>query len=98
MLVVGTIARIRRAHFVQGKTIRVISRELGIARNAVRRILRSGETSSAYQRNVQPRPKLGQWTEEPDRRLTANDRLPRRERLGLVRTFEDLRGAGYQGG
>jgi len=98
MLVVETIARIRRAHFVQGKTIKAISRELGIARNTIRRILRSGETSFAYQRDVQPRPKLGQWTEELDRRLIANDRLSRRERLGLIRIFEDLRGAGYQGG
>ena len=98
MLVVETIARIRRAHFVQGRTIKAISRELGIARNTIRRILRSGETSFAYQRDVQPRPKLGQWTEELDRRLTANDRLSRRERLGLIRIFEDLRGAGYEGG
>ena len=98
MLVVETIARIRRAHFVQGRTIKAISRELGIARNTIRRILRSGETSFAYQRDVQPRPKLGQWTEELDRRLIANDRLSRRERLGLIRIFEDLRGAGYQGG
>jgi transposase len=98
MLVVETIARIRRAHFVQGKTIKAISREFGIARNTIRRILRSGETSFAYQRDVQPRPKLGQWTEALDRRLIANDRLSRRERLGLIRIFEDLRGAGYQGG
>ena len=98
MLVVETIARIRRAHFVQGKTIKAICREFGIARNTIRRILRSGETSFAYQRDVQPRPKLGQWMEELDRRLTANDRLPRRERLGLIRIFEDLRGEGYQGG
>ncbi len=98
MLVVETIARIRRAHFVQGKTIKAISREFGIARNTIRRILRSGETSFAYQRDVQPRPKLGQWTDELERRLIANDRLSRRERLGLIRIFEDLRDAGYQGG
>jgi len=98
MLVVETIARIRRAHFVQGKTIKAICREFGIARNTIRRILRSGETSFAYQRDVQPRPKLGQWMEELDRRLIANDRLSRRERLGLIRIFEDLRDEGYQGG
>jgi transposase len=98
MLVVETVARIRRAHFVQGKTIRAISRELGIARNTVRKILRSGGTSFSYEREVQPRPKLGQWTEELERRLSANDRLSRRERLGLIRIFEGLRGAGYDGG
>ena len=98
MLVVETVARIRRAHLVQGKTIKAISRELGLSRNTVRKVLRSGETSFAYEREVQPRPKLGPWTEELERRLVANDRLSRRERLGLIRIFEDLRGLGYQGG
>ncbi len=98
MLVVETIARIRRAHFVQGKSIKAIARELGLARNTVRKILRSGSTSPAYEREVQPRPKLGQWTEELERRLIANGRQSRGERLGLIRIFEDLRGTGYQGG
>ena len=62
MLVVETVARIRRAHLVQGKSIKAISREMGIARNTIRKVLRSGETSFAYEREVQPRPKLGQWT------------------------------------
>src|ERR1051326_3985083 len=64
MLVVETIARIRREHFVKGKTIREIARDLGISRNTVRRVLRSGETSFEYERKVQPRPKLGRWTAE----------------------------------
>lgn len=98
MLVVETVARIRRAHFVQGKGIKEIARELGVARNTVRKVLRSGETAFAYEREVQPRPKLGAWTDELERRLVVNDRLPRRERLGLIRIYEDLRGQGYQGG
>ncbi len=71
MLVVETVARIRRAHLVQGKTIKAISRELGLSRNTVRKVLRSGETSFAYEREVQPRPKLGPWAEELERRLVA---------------------------
>jgi predicted transcriptional regulator len=59
MLVVETIARIRREHFVQGKTIKEIARDLGVSRNTVRKVLRSGETSFEYERTVQPRPKLG---------------------------------------
>ena len=98
MLVVETVARIRRVHFVQGKGIKEIARELGIARNTVRKVLRSGETAFAYEREVQPRPKLGAWTDELERRLNANSRLSRRERLGLIRIYEDLRVQGYQGG
>ena len=98
MLVVDTIARIRRAHFVDGKSIKQITREFDLARNTVRRVLRSGETAFSYERAVQPRPKLGAWTETLDRLLTTNDRLPSRERLDLVRVYEDLRAEGFEGG
>ena len=59
MLVVETVARIRREHFVKGKTIKEIARDLKVSRNTVRKVLRSGETSFEYEREVQPRPKLG---------------------------------------
>jgi hypothetical protein len=47
---VETIARIRREHFVKGKTIKEIARDLGVSRNTVRKVLRSGETSFEYER------------------------------------------------
>jgi AraC-like DNA-binding protein len=61
MLIVETIGRIRREHFVKGKSIKEIARDLKISRNTVRKVLRSGETSFSYEREIQPRPKLGQW-------------------------------------
>ena len=44
MLIVETIRLIRREHFVQGKTIREIARDLKLSRNTVRKVLRSAET------------------------------------------------------
>jgi transposase len=64
----------------------------------VRRILRSGETAFSYDREVQPRPKLGAWTDQLDRLLTANAEAPARERLTLIRIYEELRPLGYEGG
>ena len=98
MLVVETIARIRREHFVQGKSIKEIARDLRLSRNTVRKVLRSDETSFAYERQVQPRPKLGRWKEQLDRLLAANAEAPARERLTLIRIFEELRSLGYEGG
>ena len=50
MLIVETIGRIRREHFVKGKTIKEIARDLKISRNTVRKVLRSGETAFDYER------------------------------------------------
>ena len=93
-----TIGRIRRAHFIKGKTIKEIARDLKVSRNTVRRVLRSGATSFEYERDVQPRPKLGRWTEELDALLSGNAAKPAREQLTLIRIFEELRGRGYDGG
>jgi len=98
MLIVETIGRIRREHLVKGKSIKEIARDLKISRNTVRRILRSGETSFSYEREVQPRPRLGRWKADLDRMLTTNAGNAARERLTLIRLFEELRALGYEGG
>jgi AraC-like DNA-binding protein len=72
MLVVETIGRIRREHPGKGKSIKEIARTLRLSRNTVRRSLRVGETAFSYEREVQPRPKLGPWADELDRLLSAN--------------------------
>jgi hypothetical protein len=66
--------------------------------NTVRKVLRSGETAFEYERNVQPRPKLGRWTAELDDLLSGNAANSAREQLTLIRIFEELRGRGYEGG
>jgi len=48
--------------------------------------------------NVQPQPKVGPFCEELDRLLEENNRRPRRERLTLVRVYEELCNQGYDGG
>jgi transposase len=98
MLTVETIGRIRREHFLKGKTIKKIARDLKVSRNTVRKVLRSGVTSFEYERNIQPRPKLGRWTSDLDALLTSNAGKPAREQLTLIRIFEELHGRGYEGG
>ena len=98
MLVVETVARIRREFFVKGKSIKEIVRSLGVSRNTVRKVLRSGETAFAYERTEQPLPKLGPWASDLDGLLAANAGKARRERLTLVRIYEELQGLGYRGG
>ena len=95
---VDTIARIRREFFARGRTIKEIVRELHVSRNTVRKVLRSGATEFTYEREVQPLPKLGRWKADLDRILASNEAKQARERLTLIRVFEELRALGYDGG
>ena len=71
MFVVETIARIRRAHFVQGKSIKAICRELRVSRKTVRKVIRSEATEFQYEREHQPMPRLGAWREHLDAALAV---------------------------
>ena len=74
-----------------------ITRELHVSRNTVRKILRSGETDFTYEREHQPLPKIGPWVEHVDRFLLANEGKAARERLTLIRIYEEVRALGYDG-
>ncbi len=94
---VDTIARVRRAFHAQGWSMKRITRELHVSRNTVRKILRSGETDFTYEREHQPRPRIGPWVEHVDRFLQANEGKAARERLTLIRIYEEVRALGYDG-
>jgi hypothetical protein len=98
MLIVETIAKVRRAYFGHGKSIKAICRELGLSRKVVLKVVRSGATEFHYERESQPFPRIGAWKDALDELLTANEQKPSRQRLTLIRIFEELRGRGYEGG
>src|SRR5512134_2455223 len=97
MLVVETIAKIRRAFLVQKKPIKAICRELRVSRKVVRKVIRSEATEFRYERGTQPLPKIGPWRERLEAFLLANELKAPRERLTLIRVFEELRRLGYAG-
>jgi transposase len=98
MLIVETIRKIRLAFFAQGKPIKMICRELRLSRKVVRKVVRSKATEFHYEREAQPLPKIGPWIDQLDELLLANEAKAARERLTLIRLFEELRARGYAGG
>ena len=99
MLTVDTIGKVRRAHFVQGKKIKAIAREMNLARNTVRDIIRAeAKTEHRYVRKDQPLPQLGDHVAALDAMLKSNTTSSRRERLTYYRMYEELRLGGYPGG
>src|SRR5882724_5231173 len=83
MLIVETIAKIRR--------------EFRVSRKVVRKVIRSQATEFRYERGRQPLPRIDPWRDQLDGLLLANQGKPARERLTLIRIFEELRGLGYGG-
>jgi hypothetical protein len=66
MLIVETIAKVRRAYFLQKQPIKAICREFGLSRKVVRKVIRSEATAFRYERGRQPRPRIDPWQERLD--------------------------------
>ena len=91
--------KVRRAHFVEGKSIHELSRVFGIHRKTVRKML-SHSVPPGYQRQRPPaRPKLDRFTEIIDQILEADRQRPRKQRHTAKRICERLQQEhGFTGG
>ncbi len=98
MLGVDKIGEIRRAHCREGRSIKGISRPPGVSRATFRKVLWTGATEFVYERRTQPGSKIGPWQSELEGMLSENASRPKRERMTLMRIFEDLQALGCEGG
>ena len=99
MYKVDVYLRVRRAVMVEGKSIREVSREFGLHRDTVRKML-AYSVPPGYRRQTAPRrPKLEPFTGVIDRILEDDLARPRKQRHTAKRIFERLRDEyGYDGG
>ena len=89
MLVVETIAKIRRAYFDQKKPIKTICREFRVSRRVVRKVIRSEATEFRYERSRQPRPRIDPWHDQLDGLASAPSSVAR---IAMAfRTWGDIR-------
>ena len=75
MLIVETIARIRREHR-DGKPIKEIAGALRLSRNTVRKAIRAPEADFSYERKEQPRPRTWPFRERLDELLAQTRSRP----------------------
>jgi transposase len=97
VLCVETVGRIRRLHFVEGRSIKEIVRLVKVSRNTVRRVLRAEAPKLGYERAVQPRPQLGPYATRLEQLLEEDERLPGNQRRRTMRLYEALLAEGYAG-
>ena len=72
-----TIRKVRLAA-QRGKSIRQIAKDFYLSRNTVRKVLRTDVTEFQYERQVQPRPKLGPYLKILETLLEEEEKLPRK--------------------
>jgi transposase len=97
VLIVETIAKIRLRYHVKGESIKQITRELGVSRNTVRKIVREGKTATVYERAFYASAKLGGYESQLVEWLEAESKLPKAQRCSAKRQYERLQGMGYAG-
>jgi len=97
MITVADRERIRRAYFVEHKSIRQIAKELGHSRKTVRKALESAEAGQYTLSKARPAPTLGKYKELIDRLLVENETMPRKQRYTAHKIFEQVQAAGYTG-
>ena len=97
MISVNARERIRRAYFVENKSIRGIAEELGHSRKTVRKALESSDPSQYILKEPRPAPVLGPHKDLIDRLLAENRKLPRKQRYTTHKIYEQVKAAGYTG-
>ena len=97
MIIVETIAQIRRLYYSQGETIKGICRTLGVSRNTVRKVLRSGQTKFVYERTTQPRPILDSFVAHLEKWLKEDENGPKKRRRTIRKMYQGLQEKGYTG-
>ena len=99
MYTVDVYLRVRRAVMVEGKSIREASREFGLHRDTVRKMLAYSVPPGYRRHNTPKRPKLQPYTGVIDRILEEDQRVVRKQRHTAKRIWERLRDEyGFDGG
>src|SRR4030067_3028260 len=88
---------IRRAYFIEKKTLRQIARELHVARKTVRKAIESAEPGTYTRHAPRPAPILGPYKPQIADLLAENATLPPKQRYTSQKIYAALAPAGYPG-
>ena len=97
MISVEKREKIRRAYFVEEKSIRQIARELSCSRRTIRRAIASAECASYRLSEPRPAPVLGPHRAYIQELLVESEGMPRKQRYTGHTIYKLLRKEGYTG-
>ena len=97
MISVEDREKIRRAYFIEKKSLRQIAKDLHVARKTVRKAIGSAETETYTLSEPRPAPVLGLHKKRIDELLTENEHMPPNQRYTSHTIRKEIEKAGYQG-
>jgi transposase len=97
MISVERRERIRRAYYVEGKSMRQIGQEMRHSYWTIRDAIESAEPRQYTLRGPKPAPVLGPFQERIDELLLESEQMPRKQRYTGHKIYELLKAAGYAG-
>lgn len=98
MISVEDREKIRRAYFVEKKSLRQIAQELHVARKTARKAIESAEPGNYTLSAPRAAPVLGPFKQRIDELLQTNTKLPPKQRYTSHGIYKELVKAGYAGG
>ena len=97
MITVIDRARIRRAYYQEGKSMRQIAKDQNHGYWAIRKALESAEHQPYTLTEPKPAPKLGPYKDRIGELLAEEAKLPRKQRYTTHKIFELMQAEGYSG-
>lgn len=97
MITVRRREEIRRAYFIENKSIRRIARELRCSRPTVRKAVSSAEATPYTVRGPRAEPVLGLYKPNIDQFLAESEGMPRKQRYTGHKIYELIKAEGYIG-
>jgi transposase len=97
MISVERREQIRRAYFVDDKSMRKIAKELRCSRNTVKKAIASPEGEPYTLTSPRSAPVLGSYTKQIDELLAESEQMPRKQRYTGHKIYELIQAEGYTG-
>jgi transposase len=97
MISVEKREQIRRAYFIENKTMRAIAKELHCSRDTIKKAIASPEGEPYTLTKERPAPVLGPYTARIDELLAESERMPRKQRYTGHKIYELIKADGYTG-